>query len=70
MCIDLQTSTRAKKAMALFTDGYNCSLSVFLAFYDLIQIPFEDAARMSSSFGGGMGLMCLKSTCSNILQLK
>lgn len=64
MSIDLHTSTRAKKAMALFTDGYNCSQSVFLAFNDLVDIPFEDAARMSSSFGGGMGR--LREVCGGL----
>lgn len=47
--------TRREKAMELFEEGYNCAQSVFLAFEDLHGIDWEIAARLSSSFGGGMG---------------
>ena len=38
-----------------FTSGYNCAQSVFLAFSDRIDIDEVTAAKISSSFGGGMG---------------
>jgi C_GCAxxG_C_C family probable redox protein len=47
--------TRSELAMAYFKQGYNCSQSVFLAFCDLYGMEPETAAKISSSFGGGMG---------------
>lgn len=44
-----------KKAQELFLSGYNCSQSVFLAFDDLTGLDLPAGARLSSSFGGGMG---------------
>lgn len=46
---------RREKAMALFEEGYNCAQSVVLAFADLHGLDEKTAARLSSSFGGGMG---------------
>jgi len=43
------------KARELFKQGYNCSQSVFSAFCTELEINFETALRLSSSFGGGMG---------------
>lgn len=50
--------------MKLFEDGYNCAQSVFLAFEDLHGIDRETAARLSSSFGGGMGR--LREVCGSL----
>lgn len=47
--------TRRELAMQLFEEGYNCAQSVFIAFDDLHGIDRETAAKLSSSFGGGMG---------------
>lgn len=44
-----------EKARDLFLQGYNCAQSVFAAFCDMTRIPQEDALRLSSSFGGGIG---------------
>lgn len=44
-----------KKAQALFLEGYNCSQAVFCAFEDLTGLDRDTAARLASSFGGGMG---------------
>lgn len=44
-----------EKAVALFNQGYNCSQSVFCAYADEYDIPLQQAAKISSSFGGGMG---------------
>lgn len=43
------------KAKALFEQGYNCAQAVFLAFDDITGLDPEFAAKLSSSFGGGMG---------------
>jgi C_GCAxxG_C_C family probable redox protein len=41
--------------MELFKQGYSCSQSIVGAFCDDIEIDFETAVKLSSSFGGGMG---------------
>lgn len=46
-----------EKAIELFKEGYNCAQAVFLAFEDVTGIDRETAAKLSSSFGGGMGRM-------------
>lgn len=52
---------RIARAVALFKSGYNCSQSVVAAFADLYGFTFEQALRMSASFGAGIGRMRL--TC-------
>ena len=47
----------AQKAKAFFQQGYNCAQAVLLAFGDETGLPPELAARLASSFGGGMGRM-------------
>ena len=39
----------------LFLGGYNCAQSVVVAFCDVTGLVKDFAARMASSFGGGMG---------------
>lgn len=46
-----------KLAAELFLKGYNCSQSVVVAFCDVTGMTPRHAARVSSSFGGGMGRM-------------
>ena len=45
----------AEEAKRLFLEGYNCAQAVFCAFCDLTGLDVDAAARMASSFGGGMG---------------
>lgn len=45
------------KATELFLSGWNCAQSVALAFCDVTGLDEKTAARMASSFGGGMGRM-------------
>ena len=45
----------ADRAEALFVEGYNCAQAVFGAFCDVTGMDFEEAMKLSSSFGGGMG---------------
>ena len=47
--------SHSQKAKELFLQGYNCAQAVFIAFSDLTGYDVDDAARISSSFGGGMG---------------
>lgn len=46
-----------KRAAELFLQGYNCSQSVVVAFCDVTGLTPRNAARLASSFGGGMGRM-------------
>ncbi|MEG0767295.1 MAG: C-GCAxxG-C-C family (seleno)protein [Clostridia bacterium] len=43
------------QAQALFRAGYNCPQAVLLAFADELGLERVMAARLASSFGGGMG---------------
>ena len=43
------------EAKRLFLMGYNCAQAVFCAFCDETGLDIDTAARMASSFGGGMG---------------
>lgn len=45
----------AEKAAQLFLQGYNCAQAVAVAFCDVTGLQPEFAAKMASSFGGGMG---------------
>lgn len=44
-------------AAELFLNGYNCAQAVAIAFCDMTGLDKDFAARMASSFGGGMGRM-------------
>ena len=46
-----------EKAEKLFKEGYNCAQSVLCAFEDVTGIERETAAKLASSFGGGLGRM-------------
>jgi len=46
---------RTKQAIIFFEEGYNCSQAVFMAYSDLYGIEQETAAKLATSFGGGMG---------------
>ncbi len=56
-----ETERRVAKGVALFKQGYNCSQAVTLAFADWYDVPKGLMARMSASFGGGIGRM--RETC-------
>lgn len=47
--------TRAEKAKAYFEEGYNCAQAVTLAFAEDMGLDKDSAAKLSSSFGGGLG---------------
>ena len=48
---------RQYNAAKLFVDGYNCAQAVIMAFSDMIGMDEKTCAKISSSFGGGMGRM-------------
>ena len=48
---------RATMAAEYFVNGYNCAQAIAVAFCDYIGMEKEQAAKMASSFGGGMGRM-------------
>ena len=52
------------EAKRLFLEGYNCAQAVFCAFCDLTGMDIDAAARLSSSFGGGMGR--LREVCGTV----
>lgn len=54
----------AAQAKALFLEGYNCAQAVACAFSDVTGLSVEEAARMSSSFGGGLGR--LREVCGTV----
>lgn len=58
---DQEIEARAARAKELFKQGFNCAQAVVGACCDLYNVPQEDAMRMATGFGGGMGRMRL--TC-------
>lgn len=52
---------RVEKAKELFKEGFNCSQSVVAAYADLYGLTEEQALKISSSFGAGIGRM--RQTC-------
>ena len=54
----------AERARELFFEGYNCAQAVFCAFCDVTGLDIDAAARMSSSFGGGLGR--LREVCGTV----
>ncbi len=42
-------------AVELFKEGYNCAQAVVVAFCDVTGLETNFAARVASSFGGGLG---------------
>lgn len=54
---DFDIEDRVRLATELFSEGYNCAQSVFLAYADLFELETNLAERLSVSFGGGVGRM-------------
>ena len=46
---------KAQEAEQLFKEGYNCCQSVICTFAKDLNIDFDTALKIASSFGGGMG---------------
>ncbi len=54
----------AQRARELFLEGYNCAQAVVCAFGDVTGLDVDEAARLSSSFGGGLGR--LREVCGTV----
>lgn len=50
-----EIDSRVKQAVDFFEQGYNCSQAVFMAYSEKYGIDTETAAKIATSFGGGMG---------------
>ena len=50
-----EVEKRVNTAILYFEAGYNCSQAVFMACADVYGIEVETAAKLATSFGGGMG---------------
>lgn len=50
-----QIISRAEQAKAYFTEGYNCTQSVYMAYADLFGMDVKQAAIIAAPLGGGMG---------------
>lgn len=48
---------REQKAHDFFSAGYNCCQAVAMTFADVLGLPEDEVARLTSGFGGGMGRM-------------
>lgn len=48
---------KSNLAKCYFEEGYNCAQSVLLAFCEETGLAPDQAARLASTFGGGMGRM-------------
>ncbi len=57
-------TNHAEIAKQLFLKGYNCAQAVFCAYTDITGYDIDTSARMSSSFGGGLGR--LRETCGAV----
>jgi C_GCAxxG_C_C family probable redox protein len=53
----------AERAAELFLNGYNCAQAVAVAFCDVTGLEEKQIAKLSSSFGGGMGRLRLTCGC-------
>jgi len=45
----------SQRAMCLFKEGYNCAQSVFASYCEEMGMDMDEALKISSSFGAGMG---------------
>lgn len=52
---EVKMTDYSQTAMWYFKQGYNCSQAVMATFYKEMNMDFETAVKISSSFGGGMG---------------
>ena len=62
--IDITASEKARMAMTLFREGYNCSQAVVGAWAEEIGMPLDTAVKISAGFGGGIGR--LREVCGSV----
>lgn len=56
--------SRIKQAEELFKEGYTCSQAVFVTYADLFGVDRQQALKLASPFGGGLG--GLRQICGTI----
>lgn len=54
-------NNRIEKAKELFASGYNCAQAVFAVYAEDYGFTQEQALKVSSALGGGIG--CMRETC-------
>jgi len=59
----MKDSKRATEARTFFAEGANCAQSVFTAFSKDMDMTSDQCLKISSAFGGGMGM---QSTCGAV----
>ena len=58
------TESRVDQAVERFKEGYTCSQAVFATYADLFGLTQEQALKLASPFGGGMG--GLRQVCGTV----
>ena len=53
--VKINAEERAARAKEYFNQGYNCAQSVALAYADITNLDEEMVAKITASFGGGLG---------------
>ena len=53
----MNPTEKAQLSKQYFEEGYNCAQAVLLAFCEETGLSREQAAKLASTFGGGMGRM-------------
>ena len=53
----MNPTEKSQLAKHYFKEGYNCAQSVLLAYCEETGLSIEQAAKLASTFGGGMGRM-------------
>ena len=53
----MDSTEKSQLAKQYFEEGYNCAQAVLLAFCEETELTKDQAARLASTFGGGMGRM-------------
>lgn len=53
--VKIDAEQRALRAKEYFQKGYNCAQSVALAYADITELDERTIAKLTASFGGGMG---------------
>ena len=55
LSIEINPEERALRAKEYFNQGYNCAQAVALAYADITALDESTVAKITASFGGGMG---------------
>lgn len=59
--------SRVEEAVRTFEKGYNCAQSVFVTYADILGMEREQALRLSSPMGAGIGRM--REVCGTVIAM-